>query len=245
MDKLIYLAAQAAKGTMSRQENIANNLANVNTPGFRQQLMAFQSAPVTGEGSGSRSFAVETSIGFDTTPGQIQATGRDLDVAIQGQGWFAVTAADGTEAYTRNGSFQIDGQGNLVTQEGYAVLGNGGPINVPPDHRVSVEGSGTVSAIPLNGENNVVQLGSLKLVNLEAPDIVRGDDGLFRSKTQGEVPADPAVRVASGFIEGSNVNAVDMMVQMITAARQYETQMKMISSAENNGRAANSLFGLN
>ncbi|HEX4917743.1 MAG TPA: flagellar basal-body rod protein FlgF [Limnobacter sp.] len=245
MDKLIYLAAQAAKGTMSRQENIANNLANVNTPGFRQQLMAFQSAPVSGEGSGSRSFAVETSIGFDTTPGQIQATGRDLDVAIQGQGWFAVTAADGNEAYTRNGSFQIDGQGNLVTQEGYAVVGTGGPINVPPDHRVSVEGNGTVSAIPLNGENNVVQLGALKLVNLEEPDIVRGDDGLFRSKTQGEVPADATVRVASGFIEGSNVNAVDMMVQMITAARQYETQMKMISSAEDNGRAANSLFGLN
>jgi len=245
MDKLIYLAAQAAKGTMSRQENIANNLANVNTPGFRQQLMAFQSAPVMGEGSGPRSFAVETSIGFDTTPGQIQATGRDLDIAIQGQGWFAVTAADGTEAYTRNGSFQIDGQGNLVTQEGYAVVGTGGPINVPPDHRVSVEGNGTISAIPLNGENNVVQLGSLKLVSLEEPNIARGDDGLFRAKTPGEVAADPEVRVASGFIEGSNVNAVDMMVQMITAARQYETQMKMISSAEDNGRAANSLFGLN
>ena len=134
MDKLIFLAAQAAKGTMSRQENIANNLANVNTPGFRQQLMAFQSAPVTGEGSGSRSFAVETSVGFDTTPGQIQSTGREMDVAIQGDGWFAVNDAKGNEAYTRNGSFQLDGTGNLVTQEGYSVIGTNGPINVVLPH---------------------------------------------------------------------------------------------------------------
>ena len=245
MDKLVYLAAQAAKGTMARQENIANNLANVNTPGFRQQLMAFQSAPVVGEGSGTRSFAVETSIGFDTTPGQIQSTGRDMDVAVQGQGWFAVTGADGNEAYTRNGSFQVDGQGNLVTQEGYPVLGDGGPINVPPDHRLSFEVDGTVSAIPLSGDRNVVQLGKLKLVNMEEGQIVRGDDGLFRTKNGDPADANPEVKIAGGFIESSNVNAVDMMVQMITAARQYETQMKMISSAKENGQAANSLLGLN
>jgi len=179
MDKLIFLAAQAAKGTMSRQENIANNLANVNTPGFRQQLMAFQSAPVTGEGSGSRSFAVETSIGFDTTPGQIQSTGREMDVAVQGEGWFAVNDAKGNEAYTRNGSFQLDGTGNLVTQEGYSVIGTNGPINVPPDHRLSFEGDGSVSAIPLAGDTNVVQLGKLKLVNIPEGQINRGDDGLF------------------------------------------------------------------
>ncbi|HEY1059125.1 MAG TPA: flagellar basal-body rod protein FlgF [Limnobacter sp.] len=245
MDKLVYLASQAAKGTMARQENIANNLANVNTPGFRQQLMAFQSAPVVGEGSGSRSFAVETSVGFDTTPGQIQSTGRDMDVAIQGKGWFAVTAANGNEAYTRNGSFQVDSGGNLVTQEGYPVIGTSGPINVPPDHRLSFETDGTVSAIPLTGQGGVVPLGQLKLVDVEEGQLARGDDGLFRRKDGQDADPDPTVRVAGGFIETSNVNAVDMMVQMITAARQYETQMKMISSAQENDRAANNLFGLN
>ncbi len=245
MDKLVYLAAQAAKGTMSRQENIANNLANVNTPGFRQQLMAFQSAPVTGEGSGARSFAIETSVGFDTSPGQIQSTGREMDVAIQGEGWFAVNAPDGNEAYTRNGSFQVDGQGNLVTQEGYGVVGTNGPINVPPDHRLSFENDGTVSAIPLNGDTNVVQLGRLKLVNMPNGAVTRGDDGLFRAKDGNPAEVDPAVRVAGGFIESSNVNAIDMMVQMIAAQRQYETQMKMISTAKENGQSANSLFGMN
>lgn len=245
MDKLVYLAAQAAKGTMARQENIANNLANVNTPGFRQQLMAFQAAPVQGEGQGTRSFSVETSVGFDSTPGHLISTGRDMDVAIEGEGWFAVTAADGSEAYTRNGSFQIDGQSNLVTQEGFAVLGANGPINVPPDHRVSFEADGTISAIPLAGDTNVVQLGKLKLVNMEQGQIVRSDDGLFRTKTGQEADVNPDVRVASGFIESSNVNAVDMMVQMITAARQYELQMKMINTDKENGQSANSLFGLN
>ena len=188
---------------------------------------------------------METSIGFDTTPGQIQSTGREMDVAIQGEGWFAVNDAKGNEAYTRNGSFQLDGQGNLVTQEGYSVIGSNGPINVPPDHRLSFEGDGSVSAIPISGDTNVVQLGRLKLVNIPEGEINRGDDGLFRAANGDPAEADLNVRVAGGFIESSNVNAVDMMVQMITAARQYETQMKMISTAKENGQAANSLFGMN
>jgi flagellar basal-body rod protein FlgF len=245
MDKLVYLAAQAAKGTMSRQDNIASNLANVNTPGFRQQLMAFQAAPVEGEGSGTRSYAVETSIGFDDTPGQVLSTGRNLDVAIQGKGWFAVNGADGNEAYTRDGSFQIDAQGNLVTQSGLTVLGEGGPVNVPPDHRLTFEADGTISAAPLAGGGNVVQLGKLKLVSEEENPMVRGDDGLFRLKNGEAAQASPALRVSAGFLESSNVNAVDMMVQMITAARQYELQMKMIGTAKENAQAANSLFGMN
>ena len=245
MDKLIYLAAQAAKGTMARQENISNNLANVNTPGFRAQLMAFQSAPVEGEGSGSRSFAMETSVGFDTTPGQVQATGRELDVAVQGNGWFAVTAPDGNEAYSRAGAFQLTAEGNLVNAEGYPVIGTNGPINVPPDHRVSFEGDGSVSATPLSGQGGVVALGRLKLVTMEQGKITRGDDGLFRPKDGNTLDADPQVRVAGGFIESSNVNAVESMVQMITAARQYEVQMKMISQSKDNAQAANNLFGMN
>lgn len=245
MDKLIYLAAQAAKGTMSRQENIANNLANVSTPGFRSQLMAFRSAPVVGEGAGSRSYAVETTVGFDSTSGQLQATGRDLDVAIQGEGWFAINGPDGNEAYTRAGSFLLDQAGQLVNSNGLPVIGTNGPINAPPDHKLTFEGDGSITATPLTGAGGPIALGKLKLVNPPKDQIVRSDDGLFRMKDGQIADPDNTLKVASGFIETSNVNAVEMMVQMITAARQFETQMKMISTEKENGQAANNLFGMN
>lgn len=240
----MYIAAQAAKGTMQRQSNVAHNLANVNTPGFRQQLMAFQSAAVLGEGSGTRAFAVETSIGYDFRPGHITQTGRDLDVALPDKGWFAVNDVNGDEAYTRNGTFSLDANGNLVTQEGLAVVGTEGPVAVPPDHRLVIESDGSLSAVPLVGGGNIVALGRLKLVDPEPGILVRGDDGLFRTADAQPIEASNAIRVQSGFIETSNVNAVDMMVQMISAARQYETQMKMLSTAQENSRSANNLFGL-
>lgn len=244
MDKLIFMAAQAAKATMNRQENIANNLANVGTTGFKAELMAFRSAPVFGEGGETRAFGVESTVGFDSTAGQLQATGRDMDVGIQGDGWFAITAPDGNEAYTRNGSFNLDAQGNLVDNNGYQVLGTGGPINVPPAHRLSISDNGTVNGIPAQG-GAPVQLGQLKLVNPAAQDMVRGDDGFFRLKSGDPAEVDANVRVASGFVESSNVNPVEAMVAMIEAQRSFEMQTKMISSANDNGQSANKLFGLN
>lgn len=245
MDKLIYMAAQAAKSTMTRQENIANNLANVSTPGFRAELMAFRSAPLLGEGGETRAFGVESTVGFDTTGGQLQTTGRDLDVAIQGDGWFSITGPDGTEAYTRGGSFQISAQGNLIDNSGNPVVGTNGEINIPPDHRVSIENNGTITATPLQGNGGVVQLGKLKVVNPDPTLLTRSDDGLFRMKDGTEADDDPTTRVVSGAIEMSNVNAVDAMVSMIEAQRSFDIQMKMISSADTNGQAANNLFGLN
>jgi len=244
MDKLIYLAAQSAKSTMQRQENIANNLANVSTPGFRAELLAFRSAPVIGEGGGTRSFSMESSVGVDTTPGQLQSTGRELDVAVQGAGWLAINSPAGDEAYTRAGALNVNEQGNLVTSQGYSVLGEGGPINVPPEHRVSIAGNGLISAIPANG-GSPVELGKLKLVNLDKAQIVRSDDGLFRQKDGQPADADPSVRLAAGYLESSNVNAVESMVQMIAAAREFETQMKIISSNKENSQAASQLFCLN
>jgi len=245
MDKLIYLAAQSAKSTMQRQENIANNLANVSTPGFRAELMAFRSAPIVGEGGGLRSFSMESSLGVDTTPGQLQSTGRDLDVAIQGDGWFAVQTPDGKEAYTRSGALMIDDQGNLVTSKGNPVVGNGGPVNVPPAHRLVVESNGQMTAVPAAAGQQPVPLGTLKLVKIEKDQVVRGDDGFFRRKDGQEAQAEPTVQVASGYLEASNVNAVESMVQMIAAAREFEVQMKMLSTSKENSQAANQLFGLN
>jgi flagellar basal-body rod protein FlgF len=244
MDKLIYLAAQSAKATMQRQENIANNLANVSTPGFRAELMAFRSAPVIGEGGGTRTFSMESSVGVDTTPGQLQSTGRDLDVAVQGNGWLAVSSPAGDEAYTRAGALNVNELGNLVTSQGYQVMGQGGPINVPPEHRLSIGSDGLISAVPAAG-GAPVELGQLKLVNPEKEQIVRSNDGLFRRKDGQDADVDPTVRVASGYLESSNVNAVEAMVQMISAAREFETQMKMISSSKENSQAANQLFGMN
>ena len=245
MDKLVYLAAQAAKNTMRRQENIANNLANVSTPGFRSELMAFRSAPILGGDGNAMAYSMESTVGFDTTPGQIRSTSRDLDVAIQGDGWFSITAPDGNEAYTRSGSFQINAEGNLVDNSGNAVIGTEGPINIPADHRVSIEDNGTITAIPLQGQGGIVQLGQLKLVNPDPKTMKRSEDGFFRVEGGNPAEDDPNVRVASGFVEMSNVNAVEAMVSMIEAQRSFDTQMKMISAAKDNGDAANRLFGMN
>lgn len=245
MDKLVYLAAQAARNTMRRQENISNNLANVSTPGFRSELMAFRSAPVLGGDGSSVAYSLESSVGFDSTSGQIQSTARDLDVAIQGDGWFAINTPDGGEAYTRAGSFNLNAQGTLVDSNGNPVVGSNGQINVPPDHKVSIEASGTITATPLQGQGGIVQLGQLKLVNPDVANMQRSDDGFFRLKDGQQAQADPTVRVASGFLEMSNVNAVEAMVSMIEAQRSFDMQMKMISSAQDNGQAANKLFGSN
>ncbi|MCU0929193.1 MAG: flagellar basal-body rod protein FlgF [Burkholderiaceae bacterium] len=228
MDRLIYLAMSGAKASMQRQEVLSNNLANASTHGFRAELAAFRAVPVRGDGASTRVYALETTIGYDATPGTVQPTGRPLDVALKGAAWLAVQALDGTEAYTRAGSLDLDAEGNLVTRSGLAVLGDGGPITVPPGTQVSVAADGTVSASVDDGTSTTV--GRLKLV---VPDgaLERGADGLFRA-AGGELPASADAQVQSGALEGSNVSAVETMVAMITAARQFEQQMKMLQTAE-------------
>ncbi|MDB5805675.1 MAG: flgF [Betaproteobacteria bacterium] len=236
MDRMIYTAMSGAKSMMARQDVLANNLANVSTPGFRAETVAFRVAPVQGEGLPTRAFVADSTTGADLTPGAITTTGRPLDVAVMGQGWLAVQAGDGTEAYTRNGGFQLNEQGALQTMSGQAVLGDGGPIAVPPGNSVAIAADGSVSAIPLTGPKTPISLGRLKLVNPPAADITRGNDGLFRTKSGAPADSDPAVRVASGSIESSNVNPIEAMTGMISLARQFEMQMKLIQTAESNSR---------
>lgn len=238
MDRMIYLSMSGAKATLQRQEVLANNLANVSTVGFRAELYAFRSVPVEGDGASTRVFALESTPGYDATPGVVTATGRNLDVALRGNAWLAVQSLDGTEAYTRGGSLEISAEGTLTTRGGLPALGDGGPIQVPANSAISIAADGTVSARAATGISTSV--GRLKLVTPEAP-LKRGDDGLFRAD-EGDLSADATARVQDGALEGSNVNPVEAMVAMIGAARQFETQMKLMQTAQADSNAAGKLL---
>jgi len=238
MDRMIYLSMAGAKATMQRQDILANNLANTSTVGFRAELQAFRAVPVQGSGASTRVYALESTPGYDATPGVVSNTGRNLDVAMRGNAWLAVQALDGTEAYTRGGALDVAADGTLVTLNGQTVLGDGGPIQVPPDTEVSIGGDGTVSARGRDGRSTSV--GRLKLVTPETP-LERGTDGLFRAP-DGDLPADGTALMQSGALEGSNVSPVESMIGMIAAARQFEAQMKMVQTAESDEKAASQLL---
>lgn len=239
MDRLIYLSMTGAKATMQRQEVLANNLANASTTGFRAELQAFRAVPVRGDGASTRVFALESTVGHNGDSGVVQSTGRPLDVAMKGNAWLAVQALDGTEAYTRAGALDVDPEGNLVTATGLPVQGDGGPITVPAGAAVTIAPDGSVSAAVGNANPQVV--GRLKMVTPEAP-LARGTDGLFRGP-DGDLPGDPLARLQDGALEGSNVSAVETMVAMIAAARQFEQQMKALQGAEQRDQAAQRLLG--
>jgi flagellar basal-body rod protein FlgF len=245
MDRLIYTAMTGASHTMQQQASVAQNLANVNTPGFRSTIDAFRAVPLVGEGLPTRAFVVDSTAGTDFTPGVMQTTGRALDVAVDGKGWIAVEDAGGKEAYTRNGSFQVLPNGILQTKSGLNVVGDGGPITIPPDTQVTIAKDGTISTVPSTTQKNtVVVVGRLKLTNPPENQLVRGEDGLFRTKDGNPADADASVTVASGNLEGSNVNMVASMVNMITLARQYDQQMKMLQMADENAKQSSSVLSV-
>jgi|SRR5690554_3381796 len=250
MDRILYTAMSGAKQTMDQQSVVSHNLANVDTAGFRSQLHAMRAVPVQGEAAHATRVSVAASTpGSDFSPGTMTTTGRELDVAVQGQGWIAVQAPDGTEAYTRRGDLQVDGDGILMIT-GKPVIGEGGPIIVPLGAQLSVGADGTLSAIGEGqGPEALVDVGRIKLVDPGEAGLVRGDDGLFRAppNAEGEVaplPQAEEARLVSGVLEGSNVSAVDAMVSMIDVARRYEMQMKVISTADENAQRANNLLSM-
>jgi flagellar basal-body rod protein FlgF len=245
MDRLIYVAMSAANHTLTQQATVAHNLANISTAGFRAETSVFRAVPVVGEGQPTRTFVISSTPGADFTPGAIETTGRDLDVAVQGKGWIAVQTADGGEAYTRAGSLQVNSNGLLTTRAGNVVLGDSGPIAVPADARVTIASDGTVSTVPTtNLLNNSSVTGRIKLVNPPESSLVRGDDGLFRVANGAPAPADGNVQLVSGAVEASNVNPVDGMINMIALARQFDMQMKMLQSAESNSQQAAQLLSV-
>ena len=246
MDRLIYTAMTGAKHAFTQQAGVAHNLSNASTTGFRAMEHKFRAVPIQGEGAPTRAFVVDASVVDVFDQGPLMATGRPLDVAVQGSGWIAVETADGREAYTRAGNLQINANGQLQTAGGLNVQGDGGPIAIPPDNSITISPDGTVSAVPLFGTpNNVSVVGRIKLVNPPDNDLVRADDGLFRTRNGEPATLDENVKLASETLEGSNVNPVDSMVNMISLARQFEMQIKMLQTADANASKASQILTMN
>jgi len=244
MDRLIYTAMTGANAAASRQAVLSNNLANASTNGFRAELSTYRAVPLQGEGATTRVFAVEATAGYLDRPGPAVRTDRSLDVMATGSAWLGIQGLDGTEAYTRNGHLEVSTDGTLVSPGGLPVLSNGGaPITVPAGADLSIGHDGTVTAKVGNQPAN--SIGRLKMVTPTADDpLKRGPDGLFRATSGDPLPNDDTAKLQVGTLEGSNVNPIEAMVGMIQTARQFETQMRLLTTAESNDRSAAQLLGL-
>jgi flagellar basal-body rod protein FlgF len=245
VDRYLYVTMSGAKETLRAQASNSHNLANASTTGFRADLAAFMSRALEGPGYDSRAYATTSSIGWSRDQGAVATTGRDLDVAVRGEGWLAVQGADGREAYTRAGDLRLDANGQLRNGAGHVVLGDDGPLAVPESSAIAVGIDGTVSVVPIGqGPETIAEVGRIKLVNPPAADLERGADGLFRLRDGTDAPADAGVRLAVGSLESSNVNAAQSMVQMIELSRRFDMQLKAMRTAEEDARAAASLLRL-
>ncbi|MCI4591555.1 flagellar basal body rod protein FlgF [Sphingobium sp. BYY-5] len=233
MDRLVNTALTAMRGAMARQASVANNLANVNTVGFRAEIANAETRWIKGDTFDTRAQASEQVIAADMTQGAVIETGNGLDVAMNGDALLAVQATDGSEAYTRRGDLRITDSGLLTTGDGLAVLGEGGPIILPQMDSVSIAKDGGIWGVPQGGDPaNPQQIDRLKLVNAAGSSIAKSNDGLFREVNGGALPSDPLASVTSGSLEGSNVNSTQALIQMIEASRAWETQVKMIDTAK-------------
>jgi flagellar basal-body rod protein FlgF len=228
---------------MAAQASVAHNLANANTTGFKAEMAAFQSVPVNGPGQPTRINAMSQGLGADFSPGAETSTGRDLDIAVRGQGWIAVQAADGSEGYTRAGDLRVDADGLLTTAGGLPVLGDGGPISLPPFSKLDIGSDGSIALVALGqGSTTVSTATRIKLVNPDPASLERASDGLMHVKDGGSADADDSVQVAAGALEASNVNPSESLVRMIELSRQFEMQMQSIKNVDQNAQSATRLL---
>ena len=243
MDRLLYVAMSGANMANTAQAVNAHNLANASTSGFKADMAEFSAGYVTGPGHDSRVFSLVKGMAVDTDAGTVQATGRELDVAINGPGWMAVQAPDGSEAYTRRGDLRIDALGLLTNGAGLPVLGNSGPLAVPPHAKLEIGSDGTISILPIGQTPNALAVvDRIKLVSINSADLVKDADGMLRSTSGEAVKPDASVRISSGALELSNVGTVEAMVRMIELSRGYEMQVKMMKTAEDNDRSSAQLL---
>jgi flagellar basal-body rod protein FlgF len=244
MDKMLYIAASGAKQDLNATAVRANNLANAQTTGFKAQLEQARAMPAYGDGLPTRVFSMTESPANNYESGPLITTGRPLDVAVQGAGWFSVQTPQGDEAYTRNGSLTMTVNGALQDSKGNLVLGENGPLFLPvPISNITIGTDGRISA-RLQGapESQVDEVGRLKLVNPPIDTMKRRTDGLFDLKEGGVAAQDITVGVGSGMLEGSNVNAVEEMVHMISLQRHYEMQVKLMKKADQMVASSNTLL---
>lgn len=239
----MYIGMTGAVNNMAAQTVHANNLANASTTAFRGDLANASAQALKGEGFETRVYNSLGASPTDFSQGALMQTGNELDVAIAGDGFIAVQTADGSEAYTRAGDFQLSAFGELLTGGGLPVLGNAGPIAIPPNQKIEIGSDGTISVREQGqGAESITAFEQIRLVNPAIADLQKGGDGLFR-RTDGNIAiAEGSVKVQSRFLEASNVNVVDSMVNMISLSRNYEMNIKMIKSAEENSETSAQLL---
>lgn len=245
MDRLVDIARTAMRGAMARQTAVANNLANVNTAGFRAEIVNASARWVGGQTFNSRAESVDQVIAADMKIGTVTQTGNPLDIAVDGDALIAVQANDGSEGYTRRGDLKLNESGLLTTGDGFPVLGGSGPITLPPADSITIAKDGGIWIVPQGGQIDQPQLvDTIKLANAKGSTIAKGTDNLFREVNGGALPGDPFASVTAGALEGSNVNATAALVQMIEASRAWETQIKMIDTAKDIDSSGASLMRL-
>lgn len=247
MDRALYIAMSGAKQNTVSQTAHSNNLANASTTGFRSDYTQSRAQPVFGDHFPTRAFAMAERPASDLRQGPLQETGRALDVSIEGEGWFVVLGADGEEAYTRAGDLSVDPQGRLLNARGLQMMGDAGPAVLPPYESIEIARDGTIS-IQGQGEEAeaIAEVMQLRLVNPDSKTLEKGSDGLFRirGRQPGDpgAPIDPNMSLLSGFVEGSNVNAVTELTQVLAMNRQYEMQVKLMKTADENSAATTQLL---
>ena len=245
MDNTLYVAMAGAVSSLEQQTLYSNNLANANTAGFQSDIYQAKTVYMTGSALDSQAFSVATNNGIDFKPGPLMTTGRDLDVAIRGQGYIAIQDSNGKEVYTRMGNFDVNQTGLLTTADGYAVLGDGGPITIPPAEKIQIAGDGTISIVPDGGDpNSLAILDRIKLVKPNPKDLIKNTQGFIQLKNGGEAEADAAVTLEAGALENSNVNAIEQMINMINASREFEAHMKTMQTVDENDQTLARLLQL-
>ena len=240
MDRLIYTAVSGANRSLTQQMIHANNLANANTEGFRADLERASTQAITGGGYDSRHQVRSENGGINMAHGALQETGRELDIGIKGDGLIAVREGR-RELYTRNGHIDIDDMGNLSIG-GKPLLGDDGPIQLPPFSQVAIGDDGTITVIPEDGNvAAAMDVARIKLVDIPAAQLRKNNDG-WLSANRLVAPRSEAVQLAHEHLETSNVSAVNEMVQTVSLSRQFEAQIKMMKAAETLVQAGNRLI---
>ena len=234
-----------AKQNTLGQSAHANNLANASTAGFRSDYTQSRAMGVFGEHYPTRAYAMTERPASDLREGPLMETGRDMDVAIAGEGWFAVVGPEGEEAYTRAGELSVAPDGRLINGSGLQLIGDGGPVVLPEFEKIDISEEGIISIQPA-GEvpAAVAEPVQLKLVNPDPQALEKGEDGLFRFRNPDEGPAqaEPQVSLINGFVEGSNVNAVTELTSLIQLNRQYEMQVKLMKRGDENAASTTQLL---
>ena len=243
MDNLLYISMTGARETSLAQAASANNLANAKTTGFKADLAQFRAMPVYGDGLPTRAFAMAERPGFNFEQGAMVTTGRDLDVAISGEGWFVTQTENGDERLTRRGDLKVTANGELLNGLDQPILGDGGPIALPPFEKLDIARDGTITIRPVGAEANAIAIvDRIRMVKPDAATLEKTEGGLFKSADDAPFDADATVHLDSGFLESSNVSVVEELTNMISLSRRFEVQVKLMASVEENGRALDRLL---